>query len=76
MLIMLLTSEIVLNFYSPLESIKVWMRPILYVFSIGIVGSLLIACQNMLMRLVGKTHHVIGIMLFTFIVVGGVMSVV
>ena len=75
MVTMMLSTEIIANFYSPLEEIKLWMRGILYVFSIGIVGSMLIANQNTLMRVVGKTHLVIGVMMVNFIGIGGLMSV-
>jgi Na+-driven multidrug efflux pump len=54
-----LNAENIASVYSPLESIKAWIRPILYVFSIGAMFEMVNGTQNTILRVVGKTSKVV-----------------
>ena len=56
-----LNAENIADVYSPLERIKAWIRPILYVYAIGAMCEMVNGTQNTLLRVAGKTSTVVCI---------------
>lgn len=73
-LLLLKNIPFVASLYSPLEEIQSWLRSILYIYIVGAACEIIIGNFNTLMRLTGKAHLDVIIMVLGYCTFGPIMS--
>lgn len=67
MIVLPLNAGSIASVYSPLEPIKAWIRPVLYIYAVGALFEMINGTQNTILRVGGKTSQVVGIVISTFL---------
>jgi Na+-driven multidrug efflux pump len=76
MIVLPLNACSIASMYSPLEPIKAWIKPILYIYAVGALFEMINGTQNTILRVGGKTSQVVGIVISTFLVLLVAVSLV